>query len=121
MNREAVEYVKDAEKRAAQFHEDGKIEIKKIESRLNEELAVVQQQLEKELEQYEQEQRSQYEEKLSIVREEAEQAVSVESERFAKVYQERREDVAKLIAKEVLRRYGYRQDEKVDAVGGTVQ
>lgn len=120
MNREAVDYVKEAESRAAQFRKDGQEEMNKIELQKNDELSSIQEKLEQELATYEQEKRSRVDEKLSTDREEMERSVSLETDQFFGVYQEKKNDVAKLIAKEVLRRYGNSQNEKNDTSGRTV-
>lgn len=108
MNREAINYVKDAEARASQLRKDADNEIKQIEKETAQEVDSIRTALEAELSEYRSEQEQIYSSKLEKDKAEMDESASREAERFEQAYQENKNALANRIAEEVVRRYGNR-------------
>lgn len=106
MNREAINYVKDAEAKVEELRAKADEEIKKIAEHKKTEIQKLKSQTEKELEAFRNERHKETVEALQKDKEVFDRNVSEETERFNQAYEDKKESLANRIAEEVLRRYG---------------
>jgi len=106
MNREAINYVKEAEARVDELRANAEAEIKKIKAKKDEEIMRHQELTQQEVSAYEKERYDDMAQALTRDEQEMNEAVQAETVKFDVAYKEKQDVLANRIAEEVLRRYG---------------
>lgn len=116
MNREAINYVKEAEARVEELRANGEKEMKEIKASKALSIDKIKEQTEHELSAYRKEQIEDIETKLQKDESLLEEQVEMDAQRFSKTYETNKDRLANRIAEEVLHRYGHSQNEKTDLI-----
>ena len=106
MSLETVEYVKEAEERAAKLELDSLSEMKNIKTESQVTIEEHKKKLSSELKDYEFEQQKEYDKKIASIKEEKDKVVAVEVEEMKQSVQMNKTNVVNDIVKEVVNRYG---------------
>ena len=106
MSLETVEYVKEAEERAAKLELDSADEIKAIKAQAQLAIKEQKKKLSSELKSYEAGQQKEYDKKITFIREEMNKVIAVEVAEMKKSVQMNKTNVVNDIVKEVVNRYG---------------
>lgn len=106
MSLETVEYVKEAEERAAKLELDSADEIKSIKIQAQVAIKEQEKKLSSELKSYEAGQQEEYDQKITSIREEINKVIAVEVAEMKKSVQMNKANVVNDIVKEVVNRYG---------------
>lgn len=106
MTKEAVNHVKEAELTVAKIRENANENIRAIQSRKEDEIAIINQELQNQLQAFKKEQRQKFEEGLASKREQNKQLVKEEAEKYKASYSRIQEELSNHIVREVLKRYG---------------
>ncbi|WP_423189576.1 hypothetical protein ACO1PF_01295 [Alkalibacterium sp. f15] len=106
MNREAINYVKEAEARVVELRANAEIEIREIEEYKEQEINTHKNLTEQEVAKY---QKEKYDELGIALRKDEiviDETVQEETVKFDAAYKEKKDTIANRIAEEVLRKYG---------------
>lgn len=106
MSLETVEYVKEAEERAAKLELDSADEIKAIKVQAQVAIKEQEKKLSSELKSYEAGQQEEYDQKITTIREEINKVIAVEVAEMKESVQMNKTNVVNDIVKEVVNRYG---------------
>lgn len=107
MNREAINYVIEAEARVEELRERADKEIKTLEESTKQQIEKIDEQTSHELKAYRKEQLAKMEAKLEQDKASFADQVKAEAERYTVNYRAKKDTLANRIAEEVLRRYGH--------------
>ncbi|MDZ7835303.1 MAG: hypothetical protein U5K84_08085 [Alkalibacterium sp.] len=106
MNREAINYVKEAEARVDELRINAEAEIKEIKAAKEEEIQKHKELTDKEVNDFRREKYDEMESALEKDEKEMNETVQAETVKFDLAYKEKKDVLANRIAEEVLRRYG---------------
>ena len=106
MNREAINYVKEAEERVNELRANAEVEIKAFENQKQLEIQSHKDQTNKEVNVFRKEKYEEMEQRLIKDEAEINESVQAETLKFDAAYEEKKNVLANRIAEEVLRRYG---------------
>lgn len=106
MNREAINYVKEAEERVNELRANADVEIKALEKQKQLEIQSHKDQTDKEVSAFRKEKYEEMEQRLIMDETEINETVQAETVKFDAAYEEKKNVLANRIAEEVLRRYG---------------
>lgn len=106
MSLKTVEYVKEAEERAAKLELDSVAEIKDINAEAQVVIKEQEKKLSSELKSYEAGQQKEYDQKITSIREELNKVIAVEVAEMKESVQMNKTKVVNDIVKEVVNRYG---------------
>ncbi|MEG0267823.1 MAG: hypothetical protein RR649_03500 [Carnobacterium sp.] len=106
MSLETVEYVKEAEERAAKLELDSLSEMKNIKAEAQVTIEEHKKKLSSDLKDYEFSQQKEYDKKIASIKEEKDKVIAVEVEEMKQSVQMNKTNVVNDIVKEVVNRYG---------------
>ncbi|GAA0352268.1 hypothetical protein GCM10008932_01570 [Alkalibacterium iburiense] len=116
MNREAINYVIEAEARVEQLLARAEEDIKEINNQSESELQKRSKQSEQEIDAYRGEKENEMQEFLERDKETFQRDVAETEKQYELAYEEKKNDLANRIAEEVLRRYGNSENEKANTI-----
>lgn len=106
MNREAINYVKEAEERVNELRKNAEVEVKALENQKHLEIQSHKDQTNKEVSAFRKEKYEEMDQRLIQDETEINETVQAETLKFDAAYEEKKNMLANRIAEEVLRRYG---------------
>lgn len=110
----AVQYVKETEDAVEVLRQEIQKEIDKMEAEKENTLNARKAELQKEIDLLQEERSAYYERELEAYRMEQEQVISEEKQHYEETYNNKSDELASLVVKGVLEKYGSSKDEKVN-------